>query len=116
MRQRKRRKKRPPKEQTLELHALKRAWARFGLLESDLAAIVAKIQSGATLLQRQSNRVGVYHVPHNGNDNIAAVYDRQRKMVVTLLYADTFVRDEDLDPALLKGSQSCQSARSPSEQ
>lgn len=110
------RKKRGTKEDAIEVHSLRRAWERFGFLESDLAAIIAKIQNGATLLQRQSNRVGVYHVPHKGNDDVAAVYDRQRKMIVTLLYASTFVRDEDLDPALLsKGSSSCPTT-SPNEQ
>lgn len=86
----------------MEAHALKRAWSRFGLLESDIAAIVAKIQRGqGTLLQQQSLRVKVYHVVHGGNRNIAAVYDKQRKMLVTLMFADVFVRDEDLDPDLL---------------
>lgn len=104
------RKKRSSKGKAIETHSRRRAWERFGFLDSDLEAIVKKIQRGATLLQHQSNRVGVFHVPHKGNDNIAAVYDRQRKMIITLLYADEFVRDEDLDPALLKAQPQCQNA------
>ena len=68
-------------------HARKRAEERFGLSLSsaDTRFIIEMIQSGeARHIEKQSNRLSVFAVPY-GIRTLFAVYDRQRKTVVTFL-------------------------------
>lgn len=68
-------------------HARRRAAARYAVNLHDDAQerIVRSIQSGeARLIRRQSQRVGVYEVSHEGK-KLPVVYDRKRKTLITVL-------------------------------
>jgi hypothetical protein len=70
-------------------HARWRAEERFGVSFGPEAAarVVGLIRAGkAALVRRQSHRVGVYAVEIDGIP-AHAVYDRDRKVIVTLIRA-----------------------------
>lgn len=78
------------KRKAQRAHARRRARERFGVnlkphVESD---IIRRIQAGeAELTRKQSNRVHVY-IMQVEDQEMAVVYDRQRKCIVTLFDAE----------------------------
>lgn len=78
------------KAKAQQRHARRRARERFGIeftqqVEED---VVKRIQAGeATLARKQSNRVSVFFLDIQGQE-MAVVYDKQRKTVVTLFTAE----------------------------
>lgn len=87
------------KRKAQQRHARRRASERLGvrLSKHDIAEICKQITSGkARLIEKQSNRVSVFEVMVAGQQT-HAVYDRQRKTIVTFLHPDgdpwkTFLR------------------------
>jgi hypothetical protein len=74
-------------------HAIERAQARYGLslTRNDLDAIGGKIRRGETkLITKQSHRVVVHEVVYRGT-TMVAVYDKERKVVVTFLTQEMVV-------------------------
>jgi hypothetical protein len=68
-------------------HARRRAFERYALdLHQDAqASIVRAIEGGeARFISRQSQRVSVWEVKHEGR-RLPVVYDRKRKTIVTVL-------------------------------
>jgi len=88
------RRRKGKKKHAIVTHAKKRMWERTGtkLTKAIHAEIINKIQNGrATLVERQSDNVGIYEV-----DGVHLVYDKTRKLIITVLH-----RDEDyIDPWL----------------
>lgn len=84
------RRRRGSKRRAQQSHARRRARERLGIdlkphVEAD---IIRRIQNGeAKLARRQSLRVSVYYLEVEGQE-LAVVYDRQRKCVVTLFDAE----------------------------
>lgn len=68
-------------------HTKMRAAQRYDvwLSSDDVKSLVAQIQNGkAEFVDRQSNRVTLWIVEHQGT-KIRVVYDKQRKSIVTCL-------------------------------
>ncbi len=79
--------KRVPKAKTERNHAIARMSSRFGVNMNRVQynAMVKSIQDGkAVFLDRQSNRVSRFIV-RLGDKEMVAVYDRNRKTIVTFL-------------------------------
>ena len=77
------------KRKTLQVHAKRRMYARYGIVLTQQAKeeVVKAIQAGdgvATFIEKQSIRVSVWDVPLEGQV-VRVVYDKQRKEVVTVL-------------------------------
>ena len=69
-------------------HARQRIQERLNFTpnKEDFKNMISLIQNkGATLEYRTSLRVGVYRMCYNGHEFLAA-YDRQRKLIVTVLF------------------------------
>lgn len=93
------------KASTQKRHARRRAYERFGveLTQSVVVPIRKAIEEGrAPLLHRQSHRVGLYLVDLAGRKALA-VYDRNRKVVVTFLDEHTDQWRDYVEPGLLAG-------------
>lgn len=71
-------------------HVQKRAIERFGinLSEAQQQALIRQIQQGnAKFVIKQSNRITIFDVEHEGN-TIRVVYDKDRKSLATVLTTD----------------------------
>ncbi len=78
------------KTQALRIHAKRQALLRYNaaLSSEDLAHLVNLIRDGrASFVVRKSLRVSCWKVPFKGRE-MAVLYDRQRKMIVTFLPTD----------------------------
>ena len=68
-------------------HVSQRYTERVGVAPSRalITDLINQIQTGeAEFIRKQSNRVTIWRVPHDGSD-LKVVYDKQRKMVVTVM-------------------------------
>jgi hypothetical protein len=83
-----RRRVRGKKENAQRLHAGLRAGVRYGVTispqENELLAKRIQTRDEVEFLERQSKRVTVWLVKHEGKE-IPVVYDKQRKTIVTVL-------------------------------
>jgi hypothetical protein len=83
-----RRRVRGKKENAQRLHAGLRAGVRYGVTispqENELLAERIQKRDEVEFLERQSKRVTVWLVKHEGKE-IPVVYDKQRKTIVTVL-------------------------------
>jgi len=78
------------KQHTQKKHALRRAKERYGFIINDSLydQFCAWIRDGKSrLIKKQTHRVSVHEIKHNGN-KIIAVYDKQRKSIATFLPPD----------------------------
>lgn len=87
------------KKQAQQEHAKRRARERFGckFTHEDEQEIIEKIQNGvATFIQKQTNRISLFGVIYQGVETVI-VYDRERKVVVTLMPRDYFELNTPLE-------------------
>lgn len=80
-------------------HAKRRCRERLGftLTPEDEQQIIHKIQNGiATFIERQSNRISLFGVMLRGTETVV-VYDRVRKVVVTLIPRDFYELNRSLN-------------------
>lgn len=77
----------------IKAHARKRIQERLNFVpnKEDFKNMVKLIQDGETeLVRKQSNRVTIHKMNYK-DQSFLAVYDKQRQLIVTVLYGD---RDE----------------------
>lgn len=79
--------KKKTRREAQRIHALRRAYERFGALPH-LGELIGLIQQGKLrFVRRDSNRVTVWETEINGK--LAwAVYDKERHTIVTFLYPE----------------------------
>lgn len=84
-------KKQPDKTQSQMKHAIRRAHERFDvtIFPHHLFEMVRKIQQGEVgFVRKQSHRISVWEVELPDGIMAQAIYDNQRKMIVTFLPLD----------------------------
>lgn len=87
-------KRRNSKRKAQRKHLSRRLWERFGVqytqqLESEWVRLIK--QGRVRMIDKQSNRVSVYEIPIRNGDDLGfahAVYDKERKSIVTVLYPE----------------------------
>jgi len=82
------------KAKAQKIHAKRRCAQRYGFTLSDGIhdALVKQIHSGtATRVRKQSNRVTIFDVQHDGR-TLRVVYDRNTQQIVTFLPRDKLLR------------------------